>query len=79
MHDLRRTFCSLLLEAGATVPYVMDQAGHKDPQVTLRIYASVLKRSPDIGKRVDALLKEAGSQPEGASIAIPDSVQGAPA
>lgn len=61
MHDLRRTFCSLLLEAGATVPYVMDQAGHTDPQVTLRIYSQVLKRSPDIGRRLDALLSKSAT------------------
>lgn len=34
-HSLRRTFISLLLAAGADVPYVMAQAGHTDPKMTL--------------------------------------------
>ena len=38
-HSLRRTFISLLLAGGAEVPYVMAQAGHDDPKVTLAIYA----------------------------------------
>jgi integrase len=32
-HSLRRTFISLLLAAGADVPYVMAQAGHSDPKM----------------------------------------------
>lgn len=43
MHSLRRTFISLLLEAGASVPYTMAQASHKNPQVTLSIYARVIE------------------------------------
>jgi integrase len=41
-HSLRRTFISLLLHARRPVPYVMAQAGHTDPKVTLGIYARVL-------------------------------------
>jgi integrase len=59
MHDLRRTCVALLFEAGATVPYVMKQVGHTDPKVTLSIYAEVLRRSPEVGERVDALLQDA--------------------
>lgn len=56
-HGLRRTFASLLFEAGATVPYVMAQLGHADPKVTLTIYAHVLQRKSDTGERLDALVR----------------------
>jgi integrase len=57
MHDLRRTYVSLVLAAGGGVPYAMEQAGHTDPKVTLSIYAQVLERSPEVGQRVDALVR----------------------
>jgi len=41
-HSLRRTFISLLLATGADVPYVMAQAGHADPKMTLGVYAQVI-------------------------------------
>ncbi len=41
---LRRTYISLMLEAGAPLPYVMDQVGHADSKTTLEIYAQVQKR-----------------------------------
>jgi integrase len=43
-HTLRRTYISLMLAAGADVPYVQDQVGHADPKMTLEIYALVVKR-----------------------------------
>jgi integrase len=43
-HALRRTYISLMLEAGAPLPYVMDQVGHLDSKTTLEIYAQVQKR-----------------------------------
>ena len=46
-HSMRRTFISILLALGSEVPYVMEQAGHADPKVTLGIYARVMRRSPD--------------------------------
>jgi integrase len=66
-HELRHTFASLLFEAGATVPYVMDQLGHADPKVTLSIYTHVLGRKPDHGKRLDALVRGADWAPLGTS------------
>jgi hypothetical protein len=33
-----------MLEAGAPLPYVMDQVGHLDSKTTLEIYAQVQKR-----------------------------------
>lgn len=43
-HTLRRTYISLMLEAGAPLHYVMDQVGHDDSKTTLEIYAQVQKR-----------------------------------
>lgn len=57
-HTLRRTYISLLLEAGASLPYVMQQVGHQDSKTTLEIYAGVLKRRDrgDMGTAFDDLL-----------------------
>jgi integrase len=54
-HSLRRTFISLLLAAGADVPYVMAQAGHTDPKMTLGLYAQVIASKTDHGAALDAL------------------------
>jgi integrase len=51
-HALRRTYMSLMLEAGGPLPYVMDQVGHADLKTTLEIYAHVEKRISR--KNVDA-------------------------
>lgn len=55
-HKLRYTFASLLFEAGASVPYVMDQLGHADPKVTRKIYAHVMRRQRDTGVTLDELV-----------------------
>jgi integrase len=55
-HSLRRTFISLLLAAGADVPYVMAQAGHRDPKTTLGIYAQVISSKADHGAALDGLI-----------------------
>ena len=36
-HALRRTYISLLIEAGAPLPYVMRQVGHEDSRTTLEV------------------------------------------
>lgn len=36
-HSLRRTFCALLYEAGATPAYVMAQMGHTDASLALEV------------------------------------------
>jgi integrase len=56
-HSLRRTFISLHLAAGADVPYVMAQAGHNDPKMTLGLYAKVIASKTDHGAALDGLLK----------------------
>lgn len=38
-HGMRHTCASLLLAAGVPVNYVSERLGHKDPSITLRIYA----------------------------------------
>jgi len=55
-HSLRRTFISLLLAAGADVPYVMAQAGHNDPKMTLGLYAKVIASRTDHGTALDTLV-----------------------
>jgi len=66
-HTFRRTFITLMLEAGAPVPYVQAQVGHEDPTTTLEIYAQVLKRRDRRrhGEAFDALMADA--IPSGAS------------
>ncbi|MBI4568091.1 MAG: site-specific integrase [Planctomycetes bacterium] len=44
LHDLRRTFCSALANAGVSAAVVKDLAGHADIDTTLRFYTKV---SPD--------------------------------
>jgi integrase len=58
-HSLRRTFISLLLAAGADVPYVMAQAGHTDPKMTLGLYAQVIASKTDHGAALDGIVAAA--------------------
>ena len=46
-HQMRHTFASLLLQDGAPITYVSRQLGHKDPSITLRVYAHWL---PDVSR-----------------------------
>ena len=78
-HTFRRTFITLMLEAGAPVPYVQGQVGHEDPTTTLAIYAQVLKRQDRRrhGEAFDALMADA--VPSAASIIMrgnPDRPEG---
>jgi len=41
-HSLRRTFASLLYLRGENPVYVMNQMGHTDPKLALRIYTKVM-------------------------------------
>jgi len=59
-HSLRRTFISLLLAAGADVPYVMAQAGHTDPKMTLGLYAKVIASKTDHGAALDDIVAAPG-------------------
>src|ERR1700733_11941125 len=71
-HTFRRTFITLMLEAGAPVPYVQDQVGHEDAKTTLEIYAQVLKRRDRRrhGEAFDALMT--GAVPAGGVLLTPE-------
>ena len=43
-HTLRHTHVSLLAEAGATLPAIMERVGHEDSEITERIYLHVTKK-----------------------------------
>jgi len=58
-HTLRRTFASLLYEAGASPAYVMAQMGHTSSALALEVYARKMDRTRDTGARMDALLRGA--------------------
>ena len=42
-HDSRHTFASLLIEQGENIKYIQSQLGHSSPDVTLRVYAHLMK------------------------------------
>jgi hypothetical protein len=73
-HALRRTYISLMIEAGAPLPYVMSQVGHADSRTTLEIYAQVQKRLSrrQVHRAFDDLLASAGS----AAIDVPTAADG---
>jgi integrase len=64
-HTLRRTFASLLYEAGASPAYVMAQMGHTSSALALDVYARMMRRERDTGARMDALLCGAEWAPMG--------------
>jgi integrase len=43
-HSLRRTFCSLLYALGEDPGVVMDEMGHTDPGLALRVYRQSMRR-----------------------------------
>jgi integrase len=46
-HSLRRTFCSLLYALGEDPGVVMDEMGHADPGLALRVYRQSMRRGED--------------------------------
>jgi integrase len=46
-HSLRRTFCSLLYALGEDPGTVMDEMGHTDPALALRVYRQAMRRGED--------------------------------
>ena len=64
-HTCRRTFASLLYEAGASPAYVMAQMGHTSSALALEVYARKMERQRDTGERMDALLRAADWAQEG--------------
>ncbi|MFV0494548.1 tyrosine-type recombinase/integrase [Mycobacterium sp.] len=58
-HDLRHTCASLAVSSGANVLAVSRMLGHKDPSVTLRIYADLLDSDLDaVAVNLDAKITE---------------------
>jgi integrase len=56
-HSLRRTFASLLFALGYSAPEVMEQLGHTDARLTLRIYAKATRQQAGERKRLRALVE----------------------
>jgi integrase len=56
-HSLRRTFCSLLYALGESPTVVMDEMGHTDPGLALRVYAQAMRRGEDETAQLRALVE----------------------
>jgi integrase len=54
VHDLRHTAASLAVSAGGNVLVVARMLGHRDPSITLRVYADLFDQDlDDVAKRMD--------------------------
>jgi integrase len=58
-HSLRRTFCSLLYALGEDPGTVMDEMGHTDPALALRVYRQSMRRGEDEKAQMRALVEGA--------------------
>ncbi len=56
-HSLRRTFCSLLYALGEDPGTVMDEMGHTDPALALRVYRQSMRRGQDEKAQMQALVE----------------------
>jgi len=56
-HSLRRTFCSLLYALGESPPVVMDEMGHTDPGLALKVYAQSMRRGEDEAAQLRGLVE----------------------
>ena len=54
--SLRRTFASILYAIGEPPPVVMQEMGHADPKLALRVYAEAMRRDPEENQRLRALV-----------------------
>jgi integrase len=59
-HSLRRTFASVLYALGEDPGVVMDEMGHTDPALALRVYRQAMRRGDDEKAQLRALIE--GSQ-----------------
>ena len=67
-HDLRHTCASLSVSSGANVLAVSRMLGHKDPSVTLRIYADLFDSDLDavavnLDARISASIQTVSKEP----------------
>ncbi len=58
-HSLRRTFASILYALGESPPVVMQEMGHTDPALALRVYAQVMRRDEGERAKLAALVEGA--------------------
>jgi integrase len=58
-HSLRRTFASLLYALGESPPVVMDEMGHTDAGLALRVYAKAMRHGEDEKAALRALVEGA--------------------
>jgi integrase len=65
-HSLRRTFCSLLYALGEDPGTVMDEMGHTDPELALRVYRQAMRRGETEKAQLRALV-EGGVGPDRAT------------
>jgi integrase len=56
-HSLRRTYASLMFALGRPAPVVMEQLGHTDARLTLRVYARAMRQSPEERDSLKALVE----------------------
>ncbi len=56
-HSLRRTFCSLLYALGEDPGTVMDEMGHTDPELALRVYRQAMRRGEHEKAQLRALVE----------------------
>jgi integrase len=73
-HSLRRTFCSLLYALGEDPGVVMDEMGHTDPALALRVYRQSMRRGEDEKVALRVLVEGAPSGPVTAASQSPASV-----
>jgi integrase len=68
-HSLRRTFASVLYALGEDPGVVMDEMGHTDPALSLRVYRQAMRRGEDEKARLRALV-EGGEVADAARISV---------
>jgi integrase len=57
LHSLRRTYASILFAIGRSAPEVMQQLGHSDARLTLRIYARAMASDKHDHRRLKRLVE----------------------
>lgn len=62
-HSLRRTFASVLYALGEDPGIVMDEMGHTNPGLALRVYRQSMRRGEDEKTQLRALIEGTAIQP----------------
>ncbi len=68
-HSLRRTFASVLYALGEDPGIVMDEMGHTDPALALRVYRQAMRRGEREKAALKALVEGPLSEETGVSVA----------